>query len=123
MPFKFVKAKNASSPAKEYVVLKATGDRNNLQGYAVVDKTFRPDGSQSNTFRHIFIFPNKEVNKGEYVVLWSGRGQAMQNVQSGSVYHHFFWNSDTCVWNNSGDQASLIRYDRQDEIRLASIIS
>jgi hypothetical protein len=122
MPFKITYVNNSSDPSDEYVVLKATGLTNNLGYYAVVDKTFFPDGQQSNKFRHIFRFKSKLVKKGEYVILISGRGTPRSFTDSAGDYvHYIYWNSDECVWNDKGDTAYLIKYSKISELQVEKL--
>lgn len=118
MPFKIVKIENDSNPGNEYVLLEATGDTNNLDGYAIVDKTFTSPGKESNKFRHIFRFPPKAIAKGELISLRTGKGQPqVVKNDKGTTIHRYYWNSDECVWNDSGDEAILIKYDIKSRLK------
>ena len=101
---------NGKVPAEEIVWLN-TDESVNLLGYAVVDRTFSND-KLSNEFRHIFVFPNLQVNKGDWVRLYTGNGAYSKSIASNSEHvHNLFWGSSQCVWNNNrGDVASLIKY-------------
>ncbi|MFH6957323.1 hypothetical protein ACHRV1_07950 [Flavobacterium aquidurense] len=83
-----------------------------MKGYAIVDRTFDSNEKVSNEFRHIFIFPNLEVEKSEWVRLCTGNGTYEKvKSKSGVFIHKLFWNSNECVWNNNGgDTATLINY-------------
>lgn len=110
--FKANQVDNSKIPQKERVVLRAAQEVD-LKGYAVVDRTFDPKGKVSNEFRHIFVFPSLTVLKGEWVLLYSGKGK-YSKVKLASIkdpIHRLFWGSDHCVWNDAGgDTATLIRY-------------
>ena len=85
----------------------------NLQGYAVVDRTFDAKGKVSNEFRHIFVFPSLKVAKDQLVYLYSGTGKYKKAIlrSTKAVIHKLYWESDHCVWNDiGGDTATLIRH-------------
>lgn len=103
---------NGKTPKEEYAWLQ-TDEKINLTGYALVDRTFNPKGVVSNEFRHIFIFPDLEIEKSDWVRLYSGEGKYSKvPISDGSGYiHSLYWQAGTCVWNNAGgDTASLIKY-------------
>ena len=103
---------NASTPAAEGVWLRASAPVSTL-GYAVVDRTFNPDGSPSNEFRHLYLFGDVAIAQGEWIRLETGSGTYRKAPadQAGQVVHYFYWGSGNCVWNDSGgDTAALIRY-------------
>lgn len=120
MPFKIINIQNSSDPSEEYVLLEATADTNNLDGYAIVDKTFTNAGKVSNKFRHIFRFPAKAIPKGDLVSLRTGTGkpEVVKNDQ-GTTIHRFYWNSDECVWNDTGDEAILIKYEIKSRAKVS----
>lgn len=113
---------NASTPKGEYVVLQATADTN-LHYYAVVDSTFNADGSMSNEHRHVYFFPGKEVKKDDYIVLSSGTGTngAIGIFTNGNSYYEYFWRSDICIWNDGGDNASLIKYYNGNTVAVPAV--
>jgi hypothetical protein len=97
---------------QEYVWLVTTGSLN-LKGYAVVDRTFTASGQLSNEFRHIFVFPDKSIEKDDWIRLYTSAGQYYrEKITNGPGYiHNFYWGSAHPVWNNNGgDIASLINY-------------
>lgn len=114
---------NASTPSGEYVILRATEDTN-LYYFAVVDSTFNGDGSMSNEHRHVYFFPAKSIKKGDWVVLYSGtgtNGTIRKFSNSSDSYYAYYWQSGSCIWNNTGDNASLIRYGNGNTIKVAAI--
>ncbi len=113
---------NASSPQLEFVWLKVIA-KTNIKGYAIVDRTFDSNEKISNEFRHIFIFPDLEVEKGEWVKLCTGNGTyGKVKSTSGAYIHKLFWNSSECVWNdNGGDTATLIKYSTIKSVKVPAI--
>lgn len=104
---------NASKPSEEIVWLEVTADMN-IAGYAIIDRTFNLEGNITNEFRHIFLFPNLGVKKGDWIRLITGRGSYTKTPiekKPNSYIHSLYWGSDICVYNdNGGDTVSLIRY-------------
>lgn len=96
---------------EEYVRLRARLDVN-LREYAIVDKTYDKDGNVSNKFRHIYRFPDVTVKMGEFIRLHSGKGRYhRQDNSNNTVTHHFYWNADENIWNDGGDEVTLIKYE------------
>jgi hypothetical protein len=121
MSLKIYSVINASTPNKEVVGLKTSIDVN-LKDYAIVDKTFDKNGNTSNKFRHIFIFPDVAVKKGEFMRVYSGKGKYKTTTnEKGNNIHHFFWNSDECIWNNEGDLATLISFSLEGNCKVSPL--
>jgi hypothetical protein len=55
---------NGRLASQQYVWLKTT-ESLNLEGNAVVDRNFTSNGQLSNEFRHIFVFPDKNIEKDD----------------------------------------------------------
>lgn len=117
MSLKIFNVENSNDPLKEIVRLRAS-EKVNLKGYAIVDRTFDQDGSLSNEFRHIYVFPKLELKKGDWVRLYTGKGtySTQQNASSSEeTVHKLYWQSGECVWNNAGgDTATLIKFSAED---------
>lgn len=122
MNLRIVRVHNASTPNEEYVTLQATADTN-LFYYAVVDATFNEDGSVSNEHRHVYFFPGQSLKKDDWVVLSSGTGVngTKGKFKSGTPYYEYFWQSKACIWNDGGDNASLIRYTNGNSVAVAPV--
>ena len=112
MALRLIKIVNDSKPEGEYVMLKAT-EAINLAGYALADRTFS-DEVISNDFRHVYFFPNMEVDKDDFIVVYTktkavGKGK----TNNDNPCHYLSWGVDTCVWNDEGgDTVSLFQYIR-----------
>ncbi|MDR6761827.1 hypothetical protein J2Y38_002036 [Flavobacterium sp. 2755] len=113
---------NAEKPQSEFVWIEATA-KTNMKGYALVDRTFNSSDKVSNEFRHIFIFPDLEVEKGEWIRICTGNGKYEKvKSTSGAYVHKLFWNSSECVWNNNGgDTATLIKYSVIKSVKVAAV--
>lgn len=115
MSLEIYSLKNIGDADKEMISLKVL-ESCNLLGYAIVDNTFTSKGEQSNIHRHIFLFPSFQVEKGDYVQLYTadGKRESVKN-KAKTTTHKFYWNSDTAIWNDTGDTAHLISYKRLDK--------
>jgi len=108
-------------PENEFIIIKALEDVN-LKNYAIVDNTFiitQPTNKikLSDVFRHVYFFPDIEIEKGNYVILNSGKTKKTKTQYSEEkniMFYIFYWNSKNCIWNNTGDEAILIEYNTQD---------
>ncbi len=71
MNLKVLNVRNAGD-RNERLLIRVLEDCN-LRGYMVVDNTYE-NGTVSNVNRHVDIFPDKHVEKGNIVRLYTGRG-------------------------------------------------
>jgi hypothetical protein len=95
----------------EYILLVATQNVN-ISSYAVVDRTFDKNGNLSNVYKHFYRFPSKDVKKGEYVSLRTGKGKNIISDIGGKPVHRFFWGSDAALWNDSEvEKAELLKVE------------
>ena len=115
---------NGRTASEEFVWLN-TDEEVNLFPYAVVDRTFLPNGEVSNEFRHIFVFPNLKIGKGDYVSLCTGKGKYEKvslAASPGCYIHKLYWGAGECVWNNNGgDTASLIKYVMASSVKVPAV--
>ena len=91
----------------ERIVLKALDDVD-VGYYMLADTTYIAENEVSNKLRHTYWLPDKEVDKGDLVVIYtkSGKGSTKSN-KSGSKTHFFYWGLEKTVWNQNGDAAAL----------------
>ncbi|MDE1645497.1 hypothetical protein [Klebsiella pneumoniae] len=112
MSLKIHGVKNAGEVGKEKLIIKVTADCN-LINFMVIDCTYDDEGQSSNKHRHVYMFPEKEVNVGEYIILYTGSGTdrtGVWNRDNDTVTHRFYWGLDTTVWNEDGDEALILKY-------------
>ncbi|WP_284653536.1 hypothetical protein [Flavobacterium terrisoli] len=122
MSLKIISVVNASKPEGEFVRLYASA-KMNAKGYALVDRTFDSDGTISNEFRHIYVFPNIELKAKDWIRLYTGNGKykTVENTD-GSNIHLLYWNSNECVWNDKGgDTATLIKYTVENKVIVPAV--
>lgn len=92
---------------EERVVLKALSDLN-VGTYVISDTTYYSDDEVSNELRHIYWIPDKQVEKGDLVVVYTKSGKdKTTNNKSGNKTHFFYWGLDRTIWNKEEDAAVL----------------
>lgn len=110
--FEITKVINGSKPNEEKVWLKAK-EAINTKGFALVDRTFDENGTISNEFRHIFVFPEFNIKKDQNVVVRTGKGtnEFRKYTDVDEEYLALYWGAEECVWNDKGgDTATLINF-------------
>jgi len=96
----------------ERIVLSVLAD-DDIGKYIVMDSTYTLSGGVSNKVRHPYWFPDKNVRKGDLVVLYTKKGKQSDKVKEDkSTVHFFYWDLDIHVWNDDGDCALLFHIDR-----------
>jgi len=92
----------------ERIVLKVLSNTN-IGTYIVSDTTYYSENEVSNELRHVFWIPDKEVERGDLVVVYtrSGKNKTVKN-KSGNNTHFFYWGLSKTVWNKDGDAAILL---------------
>lgn len=114
MKLKILLINNSDDINKEYVRLKVLDDCD-LNDFALVDTTFTEDGDISNKHRHFYWFPTTLVKKGDFVRLYSGTNTGDKpNIKADVTVHIFYWEQGSPVWNNDGDEASLLEIKVHD---------
>jgi hypothetical protein len=97
--------------AKEMVALEVT-EAGDVGKYMLSDSTYTTSGQLSNKIRHIYWFPDKEVEKGDYIWLYTRPARADDETKwrnkDGTTTHVVFWRLHTAVWNDEGDFAVLL---------------
>lgn len=94
---------------KELALFKVEEDCN-LWPFIIFDATYDENGISSNLMRHSFFFPSQNVIKGDYVIVYTGKGQSQHfKNRSGSTTWVYYWGLEVNVWNNKGDEALLVK--------------
>ncbi|MCX2546577.1 hypothetical protein [Pseudomonas sp. COW5] len=107
---------------KEVVVIRALKDCN-LKGNIIFDETFKSDGSTSNVHRHVFVFPNWKVEKGDHIFLRTRSGENRKGeTDKGNVAHYFHWGLNSPVWNEQGDKVHLIKVESATVFEVPSVV-
>ena len=107
MDLKIISIHEQGNAEKEYVWLEAVNDCN-LNDYILADTTYTGKNKISNKLRHFYWWTSCKVEKGERIVLMTGKGKSdTYTAKSGHRVHRFFWGLGSAVWNNTGDAAVL----------------
>lgn len=82
--------------------------KTDLSYFIVFDTTYTSENSISNLQRHAYWFNPKEVNAGDYVVLYTKKGTPSDELNDqGTTTHFLYWGLSNTVWNNTDDCAVL----------------
>ena len=96
---------------EEYILLQSEKDQN-LWPYILFDATFDETGLSSNINRHSFIFPNLNVKKKDFIVIFSRKGEyKVYSNTAGTRTHELFWGFGGNIWNNGCDETLLVKVD------------
>lgn len=107
--FSIIKVVNSNTPEEEHVLLRATKEQSiSLNGYALLDNTFNEKG-KSNIHKHVFIFPNVTIEAGDYVKVFTGRGDitSVKN-DKGTKTHRLYIQSNECIWNDKNQDSAIL---------------
>jgi hypothetical protein len=108
MNIEIMSAVEKGAMGNECIVLKVKNNTDNMGNYLLSDTTYLEDKTVSNELRHIYWFPNKEVAKGDYIVLYTGKGKNKSSMNNENTHTHvLYWNLNITVWNKDGDRAVL----------------
>ena len=107
MKLKIKYVKDHGDKKKERIVLKAS-DAINVGNYMIADTTYMDKEIVSNHLRHTFWIPDKNVNKGDLIVIYTKDGEdSTSKNESGNSTHFFYWGLDLTIWNIEKDAATL----------------
>lgn len=79
----------------------------NLSGYVVADNTLFTAPHQREP-RFIFAFPDHEVKKGDFVILYTCVGNDYSGEREGIWDHFFYWGINQSVWHKK-ETAHLLK--------------
>ena len=109
MKAKILKIIDAGNLQKERVVIKCGADED--VGEYLLIKTGANDQLPNIGVTRTFWFPDKEVSKNDFVVLYSKSGTQSEKESGGSKYHFFYWGSETPLWEEAhGRQACVLMH-------------
>ncbi len=58
--------------------------------------------TESDAKRFSFIFPNEDIEKGDYITIYSKKGKPnIQKVINGKKNYIYYWESEQSIWNNN----------------------
>jgi hypothetical protein len=81
-------------------------------GEFAVFRTRERAGTVTTGVLDVFWFPDKAVEAGDLVVLYSKRGrQSEKKLDNGSTVHFFYWGVEDPAWAQEGVAAVLLHVD------------
>jgi len=91
----------------ERIVLKAM-ESVDVGSYMLADTTYMDEDQVSNKIRHTFWLPDKDVDKGDIIVVYTKSGKdSTKSNKSGNKTHFFYWGLERTIWNKDQDAAVL----------------
>jgi len=100
MKLKIKSAADKGDFEKERLTIKVTSDCD-VGDFLLLRAGYR-EGSVTTDTHNIFWFPDKQVETGDLVVVYSKSGrQSTKALRSGKTAHFFYWGSDTTLWNGN----------------------
>jgi hypothetical protein len=107
MKVKIISVHNQGDFNKEYVLMEVYEDCN-IGDFILADSTYTSGGQISNKVRHTYWIPDKQVEEGDLVSVWTKSGTKTTTTNAnGITVHRFYWGLDRAVWNDEGDCAVL----------------
>ena len=111
MKLLLIGVKNAGSLPGERLLIRVRDDTD-VGEYLLADTTYQGEGQVSSKLRHVFWLPDREVSRGDLVVVYTKEGaDKSRENESGNRTHFLYWGLDRTVWNKSGDAATLFHID------------
>lgn len=108
-----IKVVDAGNLQKERVILRMA-ESTSLINFVLINSNAPDDSGQVvDLNEHVFWFPDKVANQGDYVRLYSKAGQ--ETVQQGTYdakptrFHNFFWAKRSAVWNRESNAVVIFR--------------
>lgn len=111
MDLQIIKVADNGDLEKERVIIKVLKDCL-ISWYLIFDNTYNEDGTLSNLWRHLYIFPKRRVNAGDYIWLYTKDGNGTQwRNDSNTTTHVLYWGLGETIWNHDEDRAYLVKYE------------
>lgn len=100
---------NIEGKGREEVITLVAQAGTNLKNYLIYDTTFTEEGEQSNKGRHIFRFPDYEVEACQEITLKITPGIKIKRPAT------FYWHRSSPVINDTGDYLVLIEIKSEQQ--------
>lgn len=104
---------NVESKGREEKITFIAQAGTNLKNYLIYDATFTADGKQSNRGRHVFPFPNYEVDARQKITLIITSGIKIKRPAT------FYWHRNSPVINDTGDYLVLVEIKSEQRFLVA----
>jgi hypothetical protein len=105
--------KDAGVPDKERLVLKVITDDD--IGYYTIFNTVFIEEKVSTEVKNTFWFPDKKVQKGDFIILYTKSGeQSEARNKAGTISHYFYWGLEKPIWGRKDDAVVLLEVKNWD---------
>ena len=105
--------KDAGIPEKERLILNVLKDSD--IGYYLVFNTVFIDEKVSTNVKKTFWFPDKKVNAGDVIVLYTKKGEKSEKTnKDNTISHFFYWGLETTIWEGKDDAIALLEIKNWD---------
>lgn len=110
MDLQIIKVADTGDLEKERVIIKVLRDCL-ISCYLIFDNTYNEDGTLSNLWRHLYIFPKKMVKAGDFIWVYTKEGvDTQRGNDSNTTTHVLYWGFAETIWNHDEDKAYLVKY-------------
>lgn len=108
MKVEIISVHNKGNYEEEYVLMRVK-ESCDIGQYILADSTYIEANRISNKVRHTYWIPDKQVDRGDLVSVWTkiGKNTTTKN-NNGETIHRYYWGLNKAVWNNEGDCAVLL---------------
>ena len=111
MTIKFESFADAGDLEKERVVMKAVTDTD-IGQFALLRTLVNSAGNPTTGVTNAFWFPDKPINAGDLVVLYTKVGTPSEKaLDSGKRAHFLYWGLSSSLWRNKTVAAVLLHVD------------
>lgn len=110
MSLNIASIKNRGDLNGERIVISVNSEVD-IGNFLVLQTGVRNDNPTTRVKR-CFWFPDREVSKGDLIVIYSKKGEKKEKKNpSGSTTHFFYWSSEEPLWIGENSAAVLIKAD------------
>jgi hypothetical protein len=106
MKLKITAIREAGDLNKERVVMKAEASTD--IGQYVFLRVNTVDGQPTTSVRNTYWFPNKSINPGDYVIVYSKEGINSEKGFKNVTSHFFYLASKTAIWDEENVGATVL---------------
>ena len=114
MKLKISEIENKGVAENERIILKVL-ESDNVGQYVIFKTKKLADDRVSSRPSDVFWFQNKEVKKGDWVVIYTKSGTYKSIInEKGNTSHFFYWDKKEPLWKDSIDIPILLHIDEWD---------
>jgi hypothetical protein len=100
---------DAGHASRERLVLRVLSPTN-VGEYMIIRSMISRDGGPTSGRKTAYWFPDKRVNTGDLVILYSKSGTTGEKkLKTGSTAHFFYWGLESPVWGE-GKYGATVAY-------------